>query len=111
MQLLQDIGELRTHGKVSGKVKPEDLPKALEYYGARIGRDLGTLHELTEGKITIGYIVEMASIYENLCNTDIDNVPSLTPAQIFAEDVIPAMKGELTVEAIEDDIDTKSTDD
>lgn len=109
MQLLQEIGELRTHGNKPTLV--DDLPKALEYYGARIGRDLGRLHELTDGKITIGYIVEMASIYEHLGNTDPDNIPNLTPAQIFAEDVIPAMKGELTVEAIEDDIDTTTTDD
>ena len=107
MQLFQDLGDLRTHEDIP---QVDNLPQALQYYGARIGRDLGRLHELTEGKITIGYIVEMATIYENICNTDPENIPTMTPADIFEFDVIPAMKGELTVEAIEDDIDTTTTD-
>lgn len=100
MQLMQDIGQLETQGDC--QVPVDDLPKALQYYGARIGRDLGRLHKLTEGKITIGYIVEMASLYEHLCNTDPEGVPNMTPAEIFVDDVLPAMKGELTVERIED---------
>ena len=107
MQLFQEIGGLETQGDVLTTI--DDLPKALEYYGARIGRDLGRLHKLTEGKITIGYIVEMASLYEHLCNTDPENIPNMTPAEIFIQDVLPAMKGELTVEAIDDDDSTTTT--
>ena len=109
MQLMQDIGALETQGDLQ-TMAVDDLPKALQYYGARIGRDLGRLHELTEGKITIGYIVEMASLYEHICNTDPENIPNMTPAELFVEDVIPAMNGELTVEEIKDDIDTPTTD-
>ena len=107
MQLFQDIGQLETQGDAT--IQVDDLPKALEYYGARIGRDLGRLHKLTEGKITLGYIVEMASLYEHLCNTTPDDLPNMTPAQLFETDVIPAMNAELTVEAIEDDNDTTTT--
>ena len=58
MQLLQSLGELETHGELP---QVDDLPKALEFYGARIGRDLGRLYGLTEGKITIGFIVFLGS--------------------------------------------------
>lgn len=102
MQLLQSLAELQTQGDV--QISFDDLPKALEYYGARIGRDLGRLHKLTDGKITVGFIVEMATFYEHLELTDPENIPSKTPAEIFKEDLIPYMESsELIVEAINDD--------
>ncbi len=102
MQLLQSLGELETHG-VTPQV--DDLPKALEYYGARIGRDLGRLYELTEGKITIGFIVEMATMYEHLAQ-DPEKAPDRTPADIFEQDLIPYMNTvELVTEEVDDDFD------
>lgn len=107
MQLLQSLGELETQG--DHQVPVDDLPKALEYYGARIGRDLGRLHKLTEGKITIGFIVEVATMFEHL-SADPEGVPERTPYEIFKEDLIPYMESlEVTKEAIEDDITTKES--
>lgn len=105
MQLLQSLGELETHGELP---QVDDLPKALEYYGARIGRDLGRLYALTGGKITIGFIVEMATVYENLSKNP-EDAPDRTPYDIFEKDLIPYMNSsEVKVEAIEYDDTTES---
>lgn len=98
-QFIQQMAELHTHVELD--YYPDDLAKSLEYYGARIVRDLGRLHELTEGKIIIASIVEMAGTYEHLMN--IDDVPSHTPADFFNTTLIPAMESELTKEEIAND--------
>jgi hypothetical protein len=101
MQLLQNLGELHTHEDLP---QVDDLPKALEFYGARIGRDLGRLHELTGGKITIGFIVETASIYEHITQTEPEDIPERSPKDIFEKDLLPYMESlEVTVEEIADD--------
>ena len=102
MRLLQEIGGLQTQGKDMPEVG--DLPKALEFYGARIGRDLGILHKLTGGKITIGFIVETATIYEHCVLIDPDDIPERTPQDIFEKDLIPYMNSvEVTTEDIGED--------
>jgi hypothetical protein len=93
MQHEQSIGELHTHDSIPHY---DDLPKTLEFYGARIGRDLGVLHELTEGKIALGVIVEIASLYEHLLK-DPEADPKGTPAEIFERDIIPILETELVV--------------
>jgi len=97
-QFIQQLAELHTHVELD--YYPDDLPKALEYYGARIVRDLGRLHELTEGKIIIATIVEMAGTYEHLVS--VDDTPSATPADFFEDTLIPAMT-EVVVEEINND--------
>lgn len=86
---MQSIAELRTHSE-DNLGTPDDLAAALQFYGARIGRDLGRLHELTESKIGVGFIVEVATIYEHLLNKDPEGVQR-TPYEIFSEDLIPFM--------------------
>ncbi len=103
MQLLQSLGELETHNTTP---HVDDLPKALEYYGARIGRDLGRLYELTEGKCTIGFIVEVATMYEHLAQSDAETTPVRSPADIFEKELIPWMAtSELVTEEVDDDFD------
>ena len=110
MQLLQDLGALQSQGEDTPQV--DDLPKALEFYGARIGRDLGILHKLTGGKITIGFMVETSTIYEHLMITDPEGIPERTPQDIFEKDLIPYMNSlEVTTEAIEDDTITTNKSD
>lgn len=105
MQLLQSLGELETHGELP---QVDDLAKALEYYGARIGRDLGRLYGLTEGKVTIGFIVEVATMYEHLAKNP-EDAPDRTPYDIFEKDLIPWMKSsEVTTEEIIYDDTTES---
>lgn len=87
---MQSIAELRTHSEDTLGT-PDDLAAALQFYGARIGRDLGRLHELTESKIGVGFIVEVASIFEHLTNTSPDDIQR-TPYEIFSEDLIPFME-------------------
>ncbi len=102
MQIQQSLGELQTHTDMPSV---DNLPKALEYYGARIGRDLGRLYELTEGKCTIGFIVEVATMYEHLAQ-DPETTPERSPADIFEKDLIPYMQSaELVAEEVEDDFD------
>lgn len=101
MQLLQSLGELKTHDEVP---QVDDLPKALEYYGSRIGRDLGILYELTKGKITIGFIVEVATMFEHL-SKDPDGAPTRTPEEIFKEDLLPYMNSQLETQEVGDDFD------
>ena len=98
-QLMQQLGELHTHREIT--YYPDDLAKALEYYGARIVRDLGKLHELTEGKIILASIVEMSGTYEYLMNTD--DTPNGTPQDFFNDTLIPVMHSEVTKEEIAND--------
>lgn len=101
MQLLQSLGELKTHEDTP---QVDDLPKALEYYGARIGRDLGRLYELTEGKITIGFIVEVATMFEHL-SKDPEGAPLRTPQDIFENDLLPYMEAQVFTEEVGEDFD------
>jgi len=107
MQAMQQLAELHTHKEIT--YYPDDLPSALQYYGARIGRDLGKIHELTEGKIIVGSIVEMATLYEHLMNQD--ETPDSTPADFFKDVAIPAMEAELTQEEHPDGIDVNESSD
>lgn len=102
MQLIQNLAELHTHKELD--YYPDDLANSLEYYGARIGRDLGRLHELTEGKITVDIIVEMATVYAHLVNKD--DTPEGTPYEFFRDELIPYMQkaDEVVKEDVEDDI-------
>lgn len=102
MQLFQSLAELKTH-EVTPQV--DDLPKALEFYGARIGRDLGKLFELTEGKITVGFIVEVATQYEYFLKNTPEDIPERSPSDIFEKDLIPYMNSLLEVQEVGDDFD------
>jgi len=98
-QFVQQLGELHTHKGL--EYYPDNLAETLDYYGARIVRDLGRLHELTEGKIILASILEMSGTYAHLVN--LDDIPDATPQDFYNETLLPAMEAEVTKEEIENE--------